>query len=118
MKRGLKPKYVVRLTTEERVELKEMIRTGLQAGYRLLKARILLKADVSSDGPGWDDARIAEALDTTLSTVLRTRRQLVEEGLEVGLGRKVTASPPRSRIFDGQAEAKLIALAWSEPPKG
>ena len=49
MKRGRKPKYVVRLTTQERVELEEMIRTGRQAGYRLLKARILLKADVSSE---------------------------------------------------------------------
>ena len=69
MKRGRKPKFVVRLTTQERVELEEMIRTGRQAGYRLLKARILLKADVSSEGPGWDDARIAEALDQSVDCV-------------------------------------------------
>ncbi len=118
MKRGCKPKYVVRLTTEEREHLEGMIRTGRQAAYRLLKARILLKADVSSDGPGWEDARIAEALETSLSTVLRTRRQLVEEGLEATLARKVPASLSQPRIFDGQAEAKLIALACSEPPEG
>ncbi|WP_142084373.1 IS630 family transposase [Roseinatronobacter monicus] len=117
MTRGCKPKYVVRLTTEEREHLEGMIRTGRQAAYRLLKARILLKADVSSDGPGWEDARIAEALETSLSTVFRTRRQLVEEGLEATLARKVPASLSQPRIFDGQAEAKLIALACSEPPE-
>jgi hypothetical protein len=118
MKRLCKPKYVVRLTTEERKELEEMIRTGRQAAYRLLKARILLKADVSSDGPGWEDARIAEAFETSPSTVFRTRRQLVEQGLEAALARKVPVSLSQPRIFDGQAEAKLIALACSEPPEG
>lgn len=62
--------------------------------------------------------RIAEALDTSLLTVLRTRRQLVEEGLEAALGRKVTASLLQPRIFDGEeAEAKLIALVCSELPE-
>ena len=68
-------------------------------------------------GDGWPDARIAEALETSLSTVLRTRRQLVEEGLEAALARK-KRSTPLSRIFDGEAEAKLITLACSEPPEG
>lgn len=116
-KRGPAGKYVVRLDAEEREQLENMIRTGREAAYRLLKARILLKADVSATGGGWDDARIAEALETSLSTVLRTRRQLVEEGLEAALGRKRRAQPP-SRIFDGEKEAQLIALACSEPPAG
>jgi hypothetical protein len=76
----------------------------------------LLKADVSTEGSGWDDAQIAEALETSLSTVYRTRRQLVEEGLEAALARKTQSTPP-PRIFDGEKEAKLIALACSEPPK-
>jgi hypothetical protein len=45
-------------------------------------------------------------------------RQLVEEGLEGVLTRKHSPASARPRIFDGAAEAKLIALACSEPPKG
>ncbi len=71
-KRGPAAKFVVRLTPEKRTQLESMIHTGIGAAYRLLKARILLKADVSQQGPRWSDARIAEALETSLSTVLRT----------------------------------------------
>ena len=107
-KRGPVAKYVVRLSSDERVRLEDMIGTGRGAAYRLLKARILLKADVSAEGGGWGDARIAEALETSASTVFRTRRQLVEEGLEAALARKKRQTPPLPAIFDGAAEAKLI----------
>ena len=68
-KRGPVVKYVVRLNTDAPSQLEDMIRTGRQAAYRLLKARILLKADGSSDGGSWGDARIAEALESSVSTV-------------------------------------------------
>ena len=56
-------------------------------------------------------------MKTSHPTVVRTRRQLVEEGLDAALSRKKSSwSPPRT--FDGEAEAKLIALACSEPPPG
>lgn len=117
-KRGPAVKYVVRLSADEREQLESMIRTGREAAYRLLKARILLKADVSVEGCSWDDARIADALETSLSTVFRTRHQLVEEGLEAALDRKKRSTSPQSRIFDGEKEAQLIALACSQPPEG
>ncbi len=117
-KQGRSVKYVVRLSSEERARLEGMIRTGRDAAYRLLKARILLKADVTAEGDGWDDARIAQALETSASTVFRTRRQLVEEGLEAALARKTRQTPPKPRIFDGEAEARLLQLACSEPPEG
>ena len=116
-KRGRGAKFVVRLSGEERADLECMIRTGRAAAYRVLKARIVVKADVSEGGDGGPDARIAEALETSLSAVLRTRRQLVHEGREAALARK-TRSPPPSRKCDGEAEAKLITLACSEPPEG
>ncbi len=50
--------------------------------------------------------------------VCRVRQQLVEEGLEAVLSRKQRATPAVARIFDGEKEAKLIALACSKPPKG
>src|ERR1700692_1477223 len=111
-------KYVVRLSAEEREQLEALIRKGKGPARRLLKARILLKADVSDAGPGGSDSRIIEALDTSASMIYRVRKQLVEEGFEAVLSRKQRATPAVERIFDGEKEAKLIALACSKPPKG
>ncbi len=111
-------KYVVRLSTEERAELEALIRKGRSPAQRLLKARILLKADISEAGEGWSDSRIIKALETSVSMVYRVRKQLVEEGFEAVLSRKQRATPAIARIFDGEKEAKLIALACSKPPKG
>ena len=111
-------KYVVTLSDEERERLNALIRMGKHPARQLTKARILLKADISEAGDGWSDSQIAEALETSVDTVARTRQQLVEEGFEAVLVRKHSPASARPRIFDGAAEAKLIALACSEPPKG
>ena len=111
-------RYVVRLSAEERRELEATIRKGKSPAARLLKAHILLKAEASEAGEGWSDSRIVEALETSLSMVYRVRKQLVEEGLEAVLSRKAPARPSVPRIFDGEKEARLIALACSEPPEG
>jgi DNA-binding transcriptional LysR family regulator len=84
----------------------------------VLKARVLLKADASEAGNGWSDSQIAEALDPSPDTVARTRQQLVEGGIDAALTRRHSPNSARRRIFDGAAEAKLIALACSAPPKG
>ena len=104
-------RYVVRLSAEERRQLEAMIRKGKSAAQRLLKARILLKADVSDDGEGWSDSRIIEALETSVSMVYRVRKQLVGEGLEAVLSRKTAAAPAVPRIFDGEKEARLRATS-------
>jgi Homeodomain-like domain len=111
-------RYVVRLSAEERERLEALIRKGKSPARRLLKARILLKADVSEAGEGWSDSRIIEALETNASMVYRVRKQLVEEGFEAVLSRKQPARPAVTPIFDGEKEAKLITLACSKPPKG
>ena len=111
-------KYVVRLSPDEREQLEALIRKGKSPAQRLLKARILLKADVSEAGEGWSDGWIIEALETSPSMVYRVRKQLVEEGFEAVLSRKQRATPAVARIFAGEKEAKLIALACSKPPKG
>ena len=111
-------RYVVKLSEEERRQLEGLLRKGKSPAQRLLKARILLKADVSDVGEGWSDSRIVTALETSLSMVYRVRKQLVEEGLEPVLSRKPRDTPAVPRIFDGEKEAKLIVLACSKPPKG
>ena len=68
------PKYLVRLTDEERTQLEDLTRTGKRAASVILHARILLKADAGPGGPGWDDDRIAEAVECGTSTVYRVRQ--------------------------------------------
>ena len=86
-------KYVVRLSADEREQLESLIRKGKSPAQRLLKARILLKADVSQAGEGWSDSWIIKALETSPSLVYRVRKQLVEEAFEAVLSRKQRATP-------------------------
>jgi transposase len=111
------PKYIVRLTGEERTELEGLIGAGKRAASVILHARILLKADAGASGPGWDDDRIAEAMECGASTVYRVRRAWVEEGLAAALFRKKPTGR-QYRKLDGAQEAHLIALACGAPPEG
>lgn len=115
---NLSRKYVVKLSAEERAQLGEIIHKGKHSAQLIMKARILLKADSSDGGEGWPDSRIVAALECGVSTVARARQQLVEEGFEAVLRRKHQPTSARKRTFDGEAEAKLIALACSAPPPG
>jgi poly-gamma-glutamate capsule biosynthesis protein CapA/YwtB (metallophosphatase superfamily) len=108
----------VALTDEERGQLDAPIQNGKHRARQLLKARILLKADASDAGAGWNDSQIAAALDTSIDTVSPNRRTLVDDGLDAALTRKHSPASARKRVFDGAAEARLIALACPAPPKG
>ena len=57
---GIK-RYVVKLSEEERNRLEGMIHSGKHPAQRLMKARILLNADTSEAGEGWNDKQIAQA---------------------------------------------------------
>ena len=108
-------KYVVRLNADERERLEVLIRKGKSPAQRLLKARILLKADVSQAGEGWSDSRIIKALETGPSMVYRVRKQLVEEGFEAVLSRKQRATPAVARIFDGIGRLVPLPLLPTSP---
>lgn len=110
-------KYVVTLTDEERERLQAVLSRGKTAARRLTHARILLKADMVGDGPGWKDDRIAEALEVGRATIERVRKQFVEEGLDAALERRPSRREYRRKL-DGDGEAHLIALACQEPPEG
>ena len=100
-------KYIVELDASERERLDAQIKKGKASAKTILKARILLKADQSKDGPGWQDAQIVEALETNLTMVMRVREKLVTEGLDAVLTRKKREMPPVPAIFDGEAQAKV-----------
>jgi len=101
--------YIVDLTNEEREELVDMTRKGKASARKLTRARILLKAD-----EGWKDEQIVVALDTSDSTVERTRKRFVEGGLAKALNDD--PRPGAKRKLDGRGEAYLIAITCSEPP--
>ena len=111
-------RYVVELKPEERADLRARISKGMSSAAASRKARIPLKADVGPEGEGWTDAQICQSLETSLSTVARVGETFVTSGLEAVCTRKRPAHSSVRRIFDGEAEAKLIALACSAPPEG
>lgn len=113
-----KKKYLVELTVDERAHLSGLIKKGKSSAQSNLKARILLKADQGEAGECWLDKTICAALDTNRSMVGRVRETCVNEGIEAVFTRKKRETPPTMPIFDGEAEARLIALACSEPPQG
>src|ERR1700693_758933 len=102
-------KYVVRLSGEERERLETLIRKGKSPARRVLKARILLKADVSEAGKRWSDNRIIEALETSPSIVYRARKQLVEScwtstrGHATAIVRWFASTRPRSNSLPRRA---------------
>jgi transposase len=104
-----KKRYIVDLTKDEREQVLELTRKGKISTRKVTRARILLKAD-----EGWGDEQIVSALDTSLSTVERTRKRFVEGGLPKALNDD--PRPGCKRKLDGRAEAHLIALTCSEPP--
>src|SRR5215210_6728412 len=113
----MKKKYPVTLTRTEGEHLKSLIAAGTAPARKLTHARILLKADQGPEGPAWVDDAVAEAVEVSQPTVCRVRKQYVEEGLEAALNRR----PPNReyhRKLDGEQEARLVALACSEPPEG
>jgi hypothetical protein len=111
-------KYIVRLTKQERQTLMQFVSSGKRPAQLFTRARILLKADQGEDGPGWSDLEISQALDITVQTVERIRMQLVREGFDAVLKRQEYTQKVSRRRLDGDAEAYLVALSCSRPPKG
>lgn len=103
-------KYHVELSAEERATLEQMLRRGKHSARRLTRARILLKA-----ADGLRDDEIAEAVETSLPTVERTRKRFAE----IKLGAlDERPRPGKKPVLDERGEARLIAEACSAAPEG
>lgn len=110
-------KWMVRLEAEERQRLRELARVGKAAAYKIRHANVLLAVDDSEEGPGLSDTQVAATLQIGVRSIESLRRRFVEEGLEACLVRKKQECPSIQRMFDGEKEAKLIAVACSPAPK-
>ena len=92
---------MVRLNSEERSRLQQMIRSGRGSARAMSRARILLKMD-----EGWTAPQAAAALEVSLRTVFRIKRRYAEEGLDEVLRHRTQVN--RYRKVDEQVEARSV----------
>jgi hypothetical protein len=111
-------KYLVKLEPSEREQLEKLTRVGKSAAYRIRRAQVLLAVDQSEQGPGQTDEEVARTLHLSVRSLETVRKRFVEEGLEAVLSRKKQCRPSVVKMFDGEKEAKLIALACGPVPEG
>jgi transposase len=109
-------RYVVRLDAQERQQLQQLVSVGKVAGYKIRHANMLLMAD--ADGPAMMDRQIGKALGVSIGQIEHLRRRFVEDGIDACLQRKHQERPSIEPKFDGEKEAKLIALACGKAPQG
>lgn len=105
---GRPQKYPVRLTDEEREQLRTITRTGKQSARVIQRAQILLWSD-----EGKQDKEIVELLGCTPLTVAHIRERWMKEKRLEDLPRM--GSKP---MLDAKQESLLIALACSDAPEG
>ncbi len=109
-------RYVVRLSDEERAVCEAILKHLKGSSQKFRRAQLLLKADVA--GPGWSDAKLAEAFNCRVQTIENLRKRLATESFELALDGKKRAEPPMPCKLDGEAEAQLIAMRLGKPPAG
>ena len=107
----MKKIYQVALGREEEAELQALISRGKTSARKVTRARILLLAHA-----GAKDSVVARALQTSVSTVERTRRNLVLEGLRAAL--EEAPRPGAKPKLDARGRGHLVALACRTPPLG
>ncbi len=105
-------KYIVELNQSEREFLLELVSKGTASARKLKRVNILLMADTGN----YQDTHIAEVLSAGISTVYRTKRTFVEDGLEAAINKD--ERPGGSRLLSGTEEALLVSIACSEAPEG
>ena len=110
-------KYVIELSDKDRTLLNEIVSKGTSTARTILRANILLASDKNSK-KYMTVAEIAEVYHTTPTTVQTVRTTFCEKGLEETLRRKKRETPPVPAKITGDVEARVIALACSNPPDG
>jgi transposase len=105
-------KHKVQLAETERRKLIAIVSKGQNKAVVIQRAHILLKVD-----EGKTDAEISQLLYVSEQTIRRIRLRFAAEGLQAALEDKPHAATG-TEIIKEEQEARLIALACSEPPAG
>ena len=111
--------FTVRLRAGDRARLIRVVSSGQHPARMIIRARVLLALD-ESQGPASDRRVVAERLGTSESTVYLIAKAFATQGgrVEDVIGRKKRATPPVEPKVTGDVEARLIALACTQPPPG
>lgn len=110
-------KYGVRLSEVDGTRVAEIL-NGAETSSRYRKrANVLIMADESVGKPMTQE-EIAVRCGVSDVTVYHTIRDYCERGIEYTLHFQKRENPPRPAIVTGEKEARIIALACGEAPKG
>jgi hypothetical protein len=112
-------KRPVTLTAAERDELVRVTTTGIHPASMIRRARVLLALDTSV---GVVDPKevIAARLGVSGETIRLVAKRFAETGgdIDATIQRKQRDLPPVPSPVTGEVEARLIAMACSQPPQG
>ena len=107
------------LTEEEQLHLKEIVRKGVHNAHVITRARVLLMLDRTGKSDHVRYKRTAEYAQISVQAVYNMRDEfLSNHDIESYPTRKKRETPPTAPKLDGETEAKILALACSEPPEG
>ena len=111
--------FTVRLNAADRAKLTKVVSSGTHPARMITRARVLLALD-ESQGDAPDRRVVAERVGTSESTVYLLAKTFATQGgrIEEVIGRKKRTIPPVEPKVTGDVEARLIALACSQPPPG
>lgn len=113
---GRPKQYPIRLTDQEVEYLTTLLRNGKEAAIARRRADMLLHLD-QNHGEVLSVKEIAQRCGVSSVTLYQLSRKVSKEGLSDDLfKRKKHNYPPQ--FVTGDVEAKVIALACSQPPEG
>lgn len=106
------------LSEAQPASLERLTKTGKAPANQIRHAQILWHADRGPQGPGCYISQISETFGMSQSTVSRVCQRFRQQGLAAALLRRPQPERPQKRKLDGEAEAHLLALLWSQKPEG
>lgn len=111
--------FTVTLTARDRAKLTRVVTSGTHPARMITRARVLLALD-ETGGPAPDRRVVAERVGTSESTVYLVAKAFDAHAGRVDqvIARKKRATPPVEPKVTGDVEARVIALACSQPPEG
>src|SRR4051812_32152536 len=113
----------IRLSAADRQMLTGLARTGSHPAQQVRRARILLALDENDpdrDGPVPTQAVVAQRAGVCAATIVRVSKAYAARGGDgqAPVTRKKRETPRVPPIVTGEVEARVIALACTEPPEG
>lgn len=110
-RQSISPVAEVALSEEEKEHLLALIHKGSSKARLITRARVLCKLAQGCSNPG-----VSQALDISLSTVIKIRRRYIEGGLTAALSER--PRPGQQPKLSAKQAAQITAIACSQAPDG